>query len=202
YYIGPVKRARLSSEQDLQKTLSIQTETRTLRSHQQNNTSTRALSTSSSSNHCITSVQLRSNHGSTNPKIIINPLFLELAESFLLHYSKDLIPHNCSNKCVMHAEKYFYQLPRTMNLFLKPIACQWTILETLRIKKANDARVKYTRPIIIYCTPCGKKLSNETQVDNYLHTTKSKLTIELFVFDSSVNIRQSYSSDGTIISSD
>ncbi|CAF4784122.1 unnamed protein product, partial [Rotaria sp. Silwood1] len=198
----PVKRARLSSEQDLQKTLSIQTETRTLRSHQQNNTSTRALSTSSSSNHCITSVQLRSNHGSTNPKIIINPLFLELAESFLLHYSKDLIPHNCSNKCVMHAEKYFYQLPRTMNLFLKPIACQWTILETLRIKKANDARVKYTRPIIIYCTPCGKKLSNETQVDNYLHTTKSKLTIELFVFDSSVNIRQSYSSDGKIISSD
>ncbi|CAF5160236.1 unnamed protein product, partial [Rotaria sp. Silwood1] len=32
--------------------------------------------------------------------------------------------------------------------------------------------------------------------------TKSTLTLELFVFDSSVNIRQSYSSDGKIISSD
>jgi histone-lysine N-methyltransferase SETDB1 len=48
----------------------------------------------------------------------------------------------------------------------------------------------------------GRKLSNEAQVDNYLHETKSKLSIEFFVFDSTVNIRQSYSSDGRILSSD
>jgi histone-lysine N-methyltransferase SETDB1 len=48
----------------------------------------------------------------------------------------------------------------------------------------------------------GRKLSNESQVDNYLHETKSKLSIELFVFDSTVNIRQSYCSDGKILSSD
>ncbi|CAF2523681.1 unnamed protein product [Rotaria sp. Silwood2] len=202
----PAKRARVSSEQDSQKSLLIQTETRTLRSHQQNNTLIRTTTTpslsSSSSNHGITSVQLRSNHANTNPKIIINPLFLELAESFLLHYSKDFLLHHCSNKCIMHAEKYFNQLPRTMNPFLKPIACQWTILETVRIKKANDIRVKNIRPIIIYCAPCGRKLSNESQVDNYLYLTKSKLSIELFVFDSLVNIRQSYCSDGKIISSD
>jgi len=48
----------------------------------------------------------------------------------------------------------------------------------------------------------GRKLSNESQVDNYLYETKSKLSIELFVFDSLVNIRQSYSSDGKILSSD
>lgn len=54
----------------------------------------------------------------------------------------------------MHAEKYFYQLPRTMNPFLKPIACQWTVLETIRIKKANDVRLKNSRSILIYCAPC------------------------------------------------
>ncbi|CAF0924710.1 unnamed protein product [Rotaria sordida] len=195
--IRSVKRARISSKQDAQKSLLIQTETHTFPSDQQNNTST-----TESSNHVITSVQLRSNHTNTNPKIIINPLFLELAGSFLLHYSKDFIPHYCSNKCVLYGEKYLNQLSRTMNPFLKPIACQWTILETVRIKKANDIRVKNSRPIIIYCSPCGRKLFNESQVDNYLHLTNSKLSIELFVFDSLVNIRQSYCSDGKIISSD
>jgi hypothetical protein len=119
----------------------------------------------------------------------------------------------------MYAEKHLYQLPRTINPYLKPIACQWTVLETIRIKKAGDIRVKNTRAILIYCSPClfpyfhsfldilfrilgGKKLFNEIQVDNYLHETKSKLSIELFVFDSSVNIRQSYCSDGKIISKD
>jgi hypothetical protein len=86
--------------------------------------------------------------------MIIDPLFLELAENFLLHHSKEFLPHYCSNKCVLFAEKYISQLPRTINPFLKPIACQWTILETIRIKKAGDIRVKNTRSILIYCTPC------------------------------------------------
>ena len=43
---------------------------------------------------------------------------------------------------------------------------------------------------------------NETQVDNYLTETKSKLSIELFVFDSLVNIKQWYCSDGKLITSD
>ena len=54
----------------------------------------------------------------------------------------------------MYAEKYLTQLPRTINPFLKPIACQWTVLETIRIKKANDVRLKNIRPILIYCSPC------------------------------------------------
>ncbi|CAF0733514.1 unnamed protein product [Adineta steineri] len=195
--IRPSKRKRVSSEHDSQKSLPIQTESRTLRSHQQNINSTTSLT-----DNAITSVPIRSNHISTNPKIIIDPLFLELTENFLFHYSKDFIPHYCSHKCVMHAEKFLYQLPRTMNPFLKPIACQWTILETIRIKKANDVRLKNTRSILIYRAPCGRKLFNESQVDTYLHETKSKLSIELFVFDSSVNIRQSYCSDGKIVKSD
>lgn len=48
----------------------------------------------------------------------------------------------------------------------------------------------------------GRKLSNEIQVDNYLHETRSKLSIEFFVFDPTVNIKQSYSSDGKILNSD
>ena len=43
---------------------------------------------------------------------------------------------------------------------------------------------------------------NEAQVDHYLHETKSQLSIELFVFDSLVNIKQSYCSSGRMISSD
>lgn len=48
----------------------------------------------------------------------------------------------------------------------------------------------------------GRKLSSESQVDNYLYQTKSRLTIELFVFDSCVNIKQSFCSDGRMITSD
>ena len=48
----------------------------------------------------------------------------------------------------------------------------------------------------------GRKLCNETQVDQYLHRTKSKLSIELFVFDSAINLKQSFSSGGRLISSD
>lgn len=85
---------------------------------------------------------------------MINPLFLEMTESFLSQYSQDFIPHLCSHKCVAHAERYLSQLPRTINPFLKPIACQWTILETIRIKKANDVRLKNNRPLLIYRAPC------------------------------------------------
>jgi hypothetical protein len=52
YYLGPVKRARVFSE----KSLPIQTESRTLRSRQQTNPLI------VSTNHIITSVQTRSNH--------------------------------------------------------------------------------------------------------------------------------------------
>ncbi|CAF4922328.1 unnamed protein product, partial [Rotaria sp. Silwood2] len=48
----------------------------------------------------------------------------------------------------------------------------------------------------------GRKLLTQTQVDNYLHETKSKLTIELFVYDSKVNVKQHYCPDGKIINSD
>ncbi len=55
YYLGPIKRARVSSE----KSLPNQTESRILRSRQQNNNST------ASANHIVTSIQTRSNHVSS-----------------------------------------------------------------------------------------------------------------------------------------
>lgn len=146
----------------------------------------------------VKTMPTRTNHNN----LIINSLFLQFAEHFLFYQSRDYQPHICSNRCVSLAEKALKDLPKSINPFLKPIACQWTILETLRIKKARDIRVKYTRPILIYCTPCGKKLTNETQIDQYLYQTRSKLTIELFVFDSLINIRQSYSTEGKILSFD
>jgi hypothetical protein len=61
--LGAVKRARISSEQDAQKSLTIETEPRTLPPPQQTNTST-----APSTTHAITAVQLRSNHVSFNFK--------------------------------------------------------------------------------------------------------------------------------------
>ena len=45
-------------------------------------------------------------------------------------------------------------------------------------------------------------MSNESQVDQYLHQTKSKLSIDLFIFDSTINLKQSFSTDGRLITSD
>ena len=103
----------------------------------------------------MTSFSLFSLQSNGNARIVVNPIFLELAEQFLLHYSREFFPHECSYRCVMYAEKYFHQLPRTMNPFLKPFACHWTTLESLRIRKANDVRLKTARGLIIYCAPCS-----------------------------------------------
>lgn len=89
-----------------------------------------------------------------------------------------------------------------MNPFLKPFACHWTMLENVRVRKAGDVRLKATRSVFIYCTPCGRKLVNESQIDNYLHATKSKLTIELFVLDNKVNLKQYYCPDGKMLDPD
>ncbi|CAF1094602.1 unnamed protein product [Rotaria sordida] len=211
----------------LQSTTSIQTGLRTLRPRQSNNSTSNTLPTSSSSSslnndhsssinlhrqsstpsisssHGITTtMQLRSSHTNINTKVVMNPLFLELSEKFLLHYSYEFHPHNCSHKCVVYAEKHFHQLPRTMNPFLKPFACHWTMLDNLRVRKAGDVRLKATRSTFIYCAPCGRKLLTQAQVDNYLHETKSKLTIELFIYDSKVNVKQHYCPDGKILNSD
>ena len=48
----------------------------------------------------------------------------------------------------------------------------------------------------------GRKLTSQAQIDNYLHQTKSKLTIELFVLDSKVNVKQYYCSKGKILNPD
>jgi len=48
----------------------------------------------------------------------------------------------------------------------------------------------------------GRKLFTQAQIDNYLHETKSKLTIELFVLDNRVNLKQHYSPDGKLLDSD
>jgi hypothetical protein len=54
----------------------------------------------------------------------------------------------------VYAEKHFQQLPKTMNAFLKPFACHWTMLDNVRVKKAGDVRLKAPRSTFIYCAPC------------------------------------------------
>lgn len=43
---------------------------------------------------------------------------------------------------------------------------------------------------------------NQAQVDYYLQLTRSKLTIELFVFDRRVNLKHSFVADGIIVNPD
>lgn len=76
------------------------------------------------------------------------------------------------------------------------------MLENVRVRKAGDVRLKAARSVFIYCAPCGRKLVNESQIDSYLHATKSKLTIELFVLDNKVNLKQHYCPDGKILNVD
>ena len=45
-------------------------------------------------------------------------------------------------------------------------------------------------------------MCSETQVDQYLHQTRSKLSADLFIFDSSINLKQWFSTDGRLITSD
>lgn len=94
------------------------------------------------------------------------------------------------------------------------------MLDNLRVRKAGDVRLKVSRSAFIYCAPCmfiekinmtlyilfyfigGRKLVSQAQVDNYLHETKSKLTIELFVYDSKVNVKQHYVPEGKLVNPD
>lgn len=48
----------------------------------------------------------------------------------------------------------------------------------------------------------GRKLVSQTQIDNHLHEAKSKLTVELFILDRTVNLKQHYSPDGKILTVD
>lgn len=212
----PIKRVRTSNEQEIIKNSTLQSVDgpRALRSRQTNSSSSSLTSPSISTNDTASttnlhrqtsssSLQSRATHQTnSSARIIVNPLFLELADKFLLHYAYEFHPHTCSHKCVVYAEKNFHQLPRSMNPFLKPFACHWTMLDNVRVRKAGDVRLKVNRSVFIYCAPCGRKLFSQAQIDNYLHETKSKLTIELFVLDNKVNLRQHYSPDGKILDPD
>lgn len=74
-----------------------------------------------------------------------------------------------------------------LHLFIVPHVCRFCFI----------FRLEY-----VFEISGGRKLTSQTQVDNYLHETKSKLTIELFVFDSKVNIKQHYSPDGKMLNQD
>ena len=55
---------------------------------------------------------------------------------------------------------------------------------------------------VFLCIIGGRKLLTQTQIDNYLHETKSKLTIELFILDNKVNMKQHYCADGKLLNPD
>lgn len=133
---------------------------RSLETTQINSSSTNSIvSLSSTTRTVTTTVQqrlARTTTNSNNSRIVINAIFLELAEKFLLHYSQEFYPHKCSNKCVAEAEKNIHQLPKTMNQFLKPFACRWTIIENVRIRKLTDIRLKANGSTLIYCSPCKR----------------------------------------------
>lgn len=94
-------------------------------------------------------------------------------------------PHTCSNTCVLRAESEFtVEKVKFMNLLLVPIQYGWQrhICHANKKNVFNGSQNKY----ISYIAPCGRSIRSINQIDVYLTTTNSKLTIDMFSYDQPV----------------
>ncbi|XP_023214886.1 histone-lysine N-methyltransferase SETDB1-like [Centruroides sculpturatus] len=93
-------------------------------------------------------------------------------------------PHKCSVVCngdkVNEPSKY-----RGKNPLQIPILCGWE-------RQVTKHRAGCRR-VVFYVTPCRRRLRSIKEVNHYLWKTKSKLTIDLFCFDSCVHTFSEFS---------
>lgn len=91
---------------------------------------------------------------------------------------KQFASHECSEDCIIpedDPEKHLGANPLTI-----PCICGW--------KRCVIKPSKKGKRVVMYCAPCGRQLRNLEDVFDYLRTTDSKLTVDLFCFDSFVNV--------------
>jgi hypothetical protein len=78
------------------------------------------------------------------------------------------IPHKCTRQCVLLAEENLCLNPISINPFLLPFECNWSII---------DSRPRG------YRTPCHRAFYSLDDIEKYLYRTESKLSIKFFLDD-------------------
>lgn len=86
------------------------------------------------------------------------------------------VPHRCCSKCVKsdleNISKY-----RDVNPYAIPVICGWD----RQVCIISNAKMKHKREIF-YIAPCGRRLRNIEEVNRFLESTDSGLSIDLFTF--------------------
>ena len=126
----------------------------------------------------------------TDKKIAVkNKIFKEEAIKKLdlqrLNENVQFEPHLCKTECVSRWEKNIKQLSKQQNILLIPIHCGWKRQICIR---ATDNKTIIIKKNIHYTSPCGLRLRNILEIDNFLLLTNSDLTIDMFSYDIAVEI--------------
>ncbi|XP_050406600.2 histone-lysine N-methyltransferase SETDB1 [Patella vulgata] len=87
---------------------------------------------------------------------------------------KRLIPHSCSSACLKDVDEDISK-HKGRNPLLKPLLCSWE-RHVCKIKQSG-------KRVVLYRTPCARRLRSIEEVDRYLQMTDSQLTIDLFCMD-------------------
>jgi hypothetical protein len=124
--------------------------------------------------HCA-SPRLRVNYEAVHGRVTTVDLRASLScgDAIRKHDSRlDGHAHTCSAHCVRYenADMIEYTV-KEAGLLCAPLCCGWT--------RQTAARTRYV-------TPCGRVLCTIDQVDEFLYTTRSLLTIDMFTFTSQV----------------
>ncbi|XP_064480730.1 histone-lysine N-methyltransferase SETDB1-like isoform X3 [Ornithodoros turicata] len=91
---------------------------------------------------------------------------------------KTFVAHNCSSKCITVDDDPDKHLG--INLLVIPCKYGW--------RRCTIKPSKKSRRLVSYTAPCGRRVRGYAELLRYLRATKSKLTVDLFCFDSSVNV--------------
>uniref|UniRef100_T1JK41 Histone-lysine N-methyltransferase n=1 Tax=Strigamia maritima TaxID=126957 RepID=T1JK41_STRMM len=89
----------------------------------------------------------------------------------------EFVTHDCTYLCTNDIPENIEEL-NNENPFLIPMFCGWQRIIVKEPKRSTR--------LILYRTPCGKRLRNIDEVHEYLLITLSELTIDLFTFDSQI----------------
>jgi histone-lysine N-methyltransferase SETDB1 len=112
--------------------------------------------------------------------------YLDLEANYI-ESTAPFIQHPCTRACVAKFENNIDTI-KHINPLLVPILHGWQRLICIQKKTIRTTMKKW----IAYQAPCGRTLRNTGEVDRYLNFTASMLTLDLFSFDSYININREY----------
>ncbi|KAL0130171.1 hypothetical protein PUN28_002046 [Cardiocondyla obscurior] len=86
---------------------------------------------------------------------------------------KKYVSHKCGPKCIKHIKVSHDDLKGLSPLSI-PLLCGW---------HRQLCKFSKGKKVILYQSPCGVRLRNMEELHNYLRTTNSTLSVDLFDFD-------------------